>query len=203
MVLVGLTGGIGAGKSTVAALLRERGAVLVDADLIARQIVEPGRATLAALVERFGPEILQADRTLNRQVLADLAFADDQGKAALNAITWPAIADEMRREVDAAPSGAVIVVDAALLLEAGFGLSGQYEQVIVVEAPIDDRLDRLELRGLRRDDAARRIAAQMSDEERREYATFVVDNGGSIDELAPQIDALWAELLHATSNATE
>ena len=103
MVLVGLTGGIGAGKSTVAELLRTRGAVLVDADLIARQIVERGQPTLAALVERFGPEILQDDGTLNRQALADLAFADDDGKEALNAITWPAIAIEMQREVDAAP----------------------------------------------------------------------------------------------------
>jgi dephospho-CoA kinase len=100
----------------------------------------------------------------------------------------------MQRQVDAAPDHAVVVVDAALLLESAFGLEGGYEQVVVVEAPLDDRLDRLEARGLRRDDAARRIAAQMSDEERREHATFVVDNGGDVDDLAPQIDALWTLL---------
>ena len=169
-MLVGLTGGIGSGKSTVAELLVERGAVLVDADLIARAIVEPGRPALRALVERFGDGILQPDGSLHRQALADLAFATDEGKQALDDITWPAIREEMQRQVDEAPPGAVVVVDAALLLESAFGLEGGYEQVVVVEAPIDVRLDRLEARGLRRDDAARRIAAQLSDEERREHA---------------------------------
>ena len=194
MVLVGLTGGIGSGKSTVDELLVRRGAVLVDADVIAREIVEPGRPALGALVDRFGGAILQADGSLDRQALADLAFSTDEGKQALNDITWPAIRDEMQRQVDAAPDDCVVVVDAALLLESSFGLEGGYEQVVVVEAPIDVRLDRLEARGLRRDDAARRIAAQMSDEERREHATFVIDNAGSVDDLEPQIDALWTML---------
>jgi len=193
-VLVGLTGGIGSGKSTVDELLVRRGAVLVDADVIAREIVEPGRPALGALVDRFGDAILQADGSLDRQALADLAFSTDEGKQALNDITWPAIRDEMQRQVDAAPDDCVVVVDAALLLESSFGLEGGYEQVVVVEAPIDVRLDRLEARGLRRDDAARRIAAQMSDEERREHATFVIDNAGSVDDLEPQIDALWTML---------
>lgn len=193
-MLVGLTGGIGSGKSTVDELLVRRGAVLVDADVIAREIVEPGRPALGALVDRFGGAILQADGSLDRQALADLAFSTDEGKQALNDITWPAIRDEMQRQVDAAPDDCVVVVDAALLLESSFGLEGGYEQVVVVEAPIDVRLDRLEARGLRRDDAARRIAAQMSDEERREHATFVIDNAGSVDDLEPQIDALWTML---------
>jgi dephospho-CoA kinase len=195
-MLVGLTGGMGAGKSTVAELLVARGAVLVDADLIAREVVEPGRPALGALAERFGDGILRPDGSLDRQALADLAFASEEGKQALNDITWPAIREDMQRRVDAAPDDAVVVVDAALLLESAFGLEGGYEQVVVVEAPLDARLDRLEARGLRRDDAARRIAAQMSDEERREHATFVVDNGGDVADLAPQIDTLW-ELLTA------
>jgi dephospho-CoA kinase len=119
----------------------------------------------------------------------------------LNDITWPAIAAEMRRQVDAAPTDAVVVCDAALLLEGGFGLAGEYEQVIVVEAPLDDRIARLEQRGLGRDDAARRIAAQMSDDERREYATAVVDNDGTIDDLAPQVDELWRELTRSVTPA--
>jgi dephospho-CoA kinase len=194
MVLVGLTGGIGAGKSTVAGLLVEKGALLVDADVIAREIVEPGRPTLAALAERFGDGIVQPDGTLDRQGLADIAFSTEEGKQALNDITWPAIRDEMRRIVDAAPADSVVVVDAALLLESGFGLEGAYDHVVVVEAPLDARLDRLEARGLRRDDAARRVAAQMSDDERREHATFVVDNGGDVTDLGPQIDDLWSML---------
>ena len=135
MQLVGLTGGIGAGKSTVADLLVGRGAVLVDADVIAREIVEPGQPALASLVERFGAAILRPDGSLHRQALADLAFASDEGKQALNDITWPAIREEMQRRVDAAPDDAVVVVDAALLLESAFGLEGGYEQVVVVEAP--------------------------------------------------------------------
>lgn len=197
MQLVGLTGGIGAGKSTVASLLAHAGAVVVDADLIARQIVEPGQPTLSALAEHFGAGIVRPDGTLDRQALADLAFADDEAKAALNAITWPAITAEMRHQVDAAPDDAVVVVDAALLLEGGFGLSGEYVEVIVVEAALEDRLDRLVARGLRRDDAARRIASQQSDEERREYATYVIDNSGTVDDLAPQVDAVWRALRNA------
>jgi dephospho-CoA kinase len=199
MVLVGLTGGIGAGKSTVAQLLVGRGAVLVDADAIAREIVEPGRPTLRALADRFGDEIIDAEGALRRQALADVAFASDEGKQALNDITWPAIAAEMRHQVDAAPRDAVVVCDAALLLEGGFGLAGEYEAVVVVEAPLEARLDRLEVRGLRRDDAARRIAAQMSDDERRDFATFVLDNSGSIGDLEPQVDALWKTLERITS----
>jgi len=197
MVLVGLTGGIGAGKSTAAELLVERGAVLIDADVIAREIVEPGRPALAALVERFGDGILQPDGSLDRQALADLAFASDGGRQALNGITWPAIQDEVQRRIDAAPGDAVVVLDAALLLESSVGRSRTYDQVVVVEAPLDDRLDRLEARGLSRDDAARRIAAQMSDADRREHATWVLDNGGDISALGSQVDALWKVLTEA------
>ena len=197
MVLVGLTGGIGAGKSTAAELLVERGAVLIDADVIAREIVEPGRPALAALVERFGDGILQPDGSLDRAAVADLAFASDEGRQALNGITWPAIQEEVQRRIDAAPDDAVVVLDAALLLESSVGRSRVYDQVVVVEAPLDDRLDRLEARGLRRDDAARRIAAQMSDADRREHATWVLDNGGDVATFRSQVDALWKGLTEA------
>ncbi len=194
MLLVGLTGGIGAGKSTVAQLLRERGAVVVDADEAGRTVVEPGKPALAALAEHFGDGILQPDGSLNRAALADLAFADDESTAVLNGITWPAMRDEIQRQVDAAPADSVVVCDAAILLESDFARQFMRDVVIVVEAPMDARIDRLVARGLRPEDAARRLAAQMSDEERRKYATHVIDNGGSPADLVPQVDALWAEL---------
>ncbi len=194
MLLVGLTGGIGAGKSTVAQLLRERGAVVVDADEAGRTVVEPGKPALAALAEHFGDGILQPDGSLNRAALADLAFADDESTAVLNGITWPAMRDEIQRQVDAAPADSVVVCDAAILLESDFARQFMRDVVIVVEAPMDARIDRLVARGLRPEDAARRLAAQMSDEERRKYATHVIDNGGSPADLVPQVDSLWAEL---------
>jgi dephospho-CoA kinase len=197
MLLVGLTGGIGAGKSTVASLLEERGAVVVDADEAARAVVEPGRPALRALAERFGGGIVRADGSLDRPALADLAFATDDAKADLNAITWPAIAEEIQRQIDAAAPDAIVVCDAALLLESDFAEQFRRGVVIAVEAPIDVRLDRLVRRGLRPDDAARRLAAQMTDDERREHATHVIDNGGDVDALVPQVDALWADLERA------
>jgi dephospho-CoA kinase len=197
MLLVGLTGGIGAGKSTVASLLEERGAVVVGADEAARAVVEPGRPAQRALAERFGGGIVRADGSLDRPALADLAFATDDAKADLNAITWPAIAEEIQRQIDAAAPDAIVVCDAALLLESDFAEQFRRGVVIAVEAPIDVRLDRLVRRGLRPDDAARRLAAQMTDDERREHATHVIDNGGDVDALVPQVDALWADLERA------
>jgi dephospho-CoA kinase len=194
MLLVGLTGGIGAGKSTVAELLRQRGAVIIDADQAGRTVVEPGRPALAALVQHFGDGILQPDGSLDRPALADLAFATDESTAVLNGITWPAMRDEIQRQVDEAPPDAVVVCDAAILLESDFAEQFMRDVVIVVEAPMDARIDRLVARGLRPEDAARRLAAQMTDEERRTYATHVVDNDGDPEDLVPQVDALWAEL---------
>jgi dephospho-CoA kinase len=204
MLLVGLTGGIGAGKSTVAELLRQRGAVIIDADEAGRTVVEPGTPALAALVQHFGDGILQPDGSLDRPALADLAFATDESTAVLNGITWPAMRDEIQRQVDEAPPDAVVVCDAAILLESDFAEQFMRDVVIVVEAPMDARIDRLVARGLRPEDAARRLAAQMTDEERRTHATHVVDNGGDPEDLVPQVDALWAELQsRATTRASE
>jgi dephospho-CoA kinase len=194
MVMVALTGGIGSGKSTVAGLLAHRGAVLVDADAIAREVVEPGTPALAALAARFGDGILAEDGTLDRGALARVAFADDESRAALEAITHPAINDEFTRRLRDAPAAAIVICDVPLLVESTQARSRGYELVIVVEAPRDVRLQRLEARGVPRDDAERRMAAQASDEDRRQLATYVIDNGGDLAALEPQVDAVWRDL---------
>jgi dephospho-CoA kinase len=192
MFMVGLTGGIGAGKSTVARLLEARGAVVVDADVIARQVVEPGAPALARLVERFGADILRPDGSLDRAALAEKAFVTDDDRKDLEAITHPAIGEEFLRQVAAAPPGAIVVHDVPLLVESTRGTL--YGAVIVVEAPLEVRLARLEERGIPRDDARRRIAMQASDQDRRKVATWVVDNAGDRAALESQVDRIWTEL---------
>ena len=192
MLVVGLTGGIGSGKSTVAAMLARRGAVVIDADAIAREVVEPGSPALAALVERFGPDILDAGGSLDRKALAARAFADEESRKALEAITHPAIGEEFLHRISDAPEGSVVIHDVPLLVEGG--MAARYAAVIVVEAPRDVRLDRLEQRGIDRADAEARMAAQASDAERREVATWIVDNSGDLDGLEEQVDAIWIDL---------
>ncbi len=194
MLLVGLTGGIGAGKSTVANLLAQHGAVIVDADEVARAIVEPGQPALAKLVDRFGPEILDADGRLDRAAVAKVAFADDASRRDLEAITHPAINDEFSRRVAASPSDAIVVLDVPLLVESPQARKRPYQTVIVVEAPREVRLARLEARGVDRADAEARMAAQAADEERRKLATYVLDNGGDHAELERKIDEIWSDL---------
>jgi len=194
VLLVGLTGGIGAGKSTVANLLADRGAVIVDADEAARAVVEPGEPALAKLVDRFGPGILDADGRLDRAAVAKVAFADDESRRDLEAITHPAINEEFTRRVADAPSDAIVVLDVPLLAESEQARKRPYQTVIVVEAPRDVRLARLETRGVNRADAESRMAAQADDEERRKLATYVVDNGGDVVALERQIDEIWSDL---------
>lgn len=193
MLLVGLTGGIGAGKSTVAALLAERGAVILDADQVAREVVEPDQPAFAALVARFGPSIVGADGRLDRQALANVAFATPESKAALDAITHPAIHAEFGRRMQDAPDG-IIVMDVPLLVESKTAAERGYEVVIVVEAPEALRLDRLEGRGVPREDAQARMRAQATDEERRAVATHLIDNGADQAALEAQVDTLWTDL---------
>ena len=193
MLLVGLTGGIGAGKSTVAALLAERGAVILDADQVAREVVEPDQPAFAALVEQFGPSIICPDGRLDRQALADVAFATPESKAALDAITHPAIHAEFGRRMLEAPDG-IIVMDVPLLVESKTAAERGYEVVIVVEAPEALRLDRLEGRGVPRADAQARMRAQATDEERRAVATHLIDNSSDQAALVAQVDALWTDL---------
>ena len=190
MKLIGLGGGIGAGKSTVSLALAARGAVIVDADVIARQVVEPGTPGLAALVDRFGPTILQADGSLDRKGLAAVAFADAESLAALNAITHPAIGAEINRQIRAqVGTDRVVILDAALLFDRERdGLVGS----VVVDVDPEVAIGRLIAhRGFAEDDARRRVSAQMSREERVAKADRVVDNSGSLADLEPQIDAVW------------
>jgi dephospho-CoA kinase len=195
MVMAALTGGIGSGKSTVAALLARRGAVLVDADVIAREVVEPGTPALAALAERFGAGILAPDGFLDRPALARVAFADDESRAALEAITHPAINEEFGRRMRDAPADAIVICDVPLLAESTQAQARGYQLVIVVEAPRAVRLERLEARGVARDDAERRMAAQASDEDRRRLATYVIDNRGDLAALEAQVDTVWDDLV--------
>ncbi len=190
--MVGLTGGIGAGKSTVAALLAARGAVVIDADAIAREVVEPGTPTLAKLVERFGAEILRDDGSLDRAALAAVAFDDDETRKELEAITHPAIGEEFLRRVADAPPNAVVVHDVPLLVESKRGLRVR-RRSSSSRRRSRLRLDRLESRGVPRDDARRRIGLQATDEERRAVATCLVDNAGDLDALEAQFDDIWAD----------
>jgi dephospho-CoA kinase len=194
VLLVGLTGGIGAGKSTVSDLLARKGAVIVDADEVARAVVEPGTATLATIVERFGPDVLGPDGRLDRVALARVAFTDEESRQALEGITHPAIGKEFLRRVADAPQDRIVVLDVPLLVESEQGRSRPYEAVIVVEAPLEVRLARLEARGVDRADAGRRMAAQAGEEERRAVATYVIDNSGDFPELERQVDEVWADL---------
>ena len=203
MLLVGLTGGIGAGKSSVAALLADRGAVILDADQVARDVVEPDQPAFAALVERFGPEIVGPDGRLDRPKLAEIAFATDDGTADLNAIVHPAVGREFLARMQAAPSDAIVGCDVPLLVESETARSRGYEFVIVVEAPLDTRLDRLEERGVPRDDALARIAQQATDEERQAIATHLVDNAGDRAALEKQVDVIWQDLVRLDAEKAE
>jgi dephospho-CoA kinase len=188
---IGLTGGIGSGKSTVAGLLAARGARIVDADRIAREVVAPGSAGLAAVVAAFGPDVLTADGALDRPALAAVVFADPQARARLDGIVHPLVRARAAELVAEAPADAVVVQDVPLLVETGQAAS--YDLVLVVEADLETRVRRLVQRGLGADDARARIAAQATDEQRRAVADVVLDNSGTPEELEAQVDRFWAE----------
>jgi dephospho-CoA kinase len=188
---IGLTGGIGSGKSTVSALLAERGAVVVDADLIAREVVEPGTPGLAAVVEAFGTDVLAADGSLDRPALAAVVFADPAARRRLDGIVHPLVRARASELEAAAPPGAVVVHDVPLLVETG--RAGRFDLVLVVAADVETRVARLVRRGLTEDDARARIAAQATDEQRRAVADVVLDNSGTPEQLAAQVDRFWRE----------
>jgi dephospho-CoA kinase len=190
---VGLTGGIGAGKSEVSKRLAAYGAVLIDADLIAREVVAPGTAGLAEVVEAFGAGVLGPDGALDRVALGDIVFADSDKLERLNAIVHPRVGARMRELEEAARPGSVIVHDVPLIAENG--LAGSYDLVVVVDVPPRIQLDRLvRLRGMSREQAQARMAAQASREQRLAIASIVLDNSGSIAELDRQVGELWTEL---------
>ncbi len=192
---IALTGGIGSGKSTVASLFAERGAVVVDADVIAREIVEPGQPAWEEIREAFGPGVIGADGRLRRTQLAEIVFSDAEALARLNSITHPRIAARSAELLASAPSGAVVVYDMPLLVEQGPGALGGWDAIVVVDASDDLRLARLMDRGMDREDAERRIRAQATREERLAIADHVVDNSGDPQDLARSVDALWRELI--------
>ena len=194
MTRVALTGGIGSGKSSVAVLLAEHGAVVVDADQIARDLVQPGQPALAEIVAQFGESVLLPDGSLDRPGLAAIVFGDDDRLAALNAIMHPRIARRTAALMAAASPGSVLVHDMPLLVEQG--IRPGWDHIIVVEAPLQLRLQRLARdRGIAPDDARARMAAQASDDERRAVADTVIVNDGDREQLAAAVAALWPALV--------
>ena len=193
MILVGLTGGIGSGKSTVSAALAERGAVIVDADAIVRDVQQPGSPVLQQLAERFGAQVIAADGSLDRAAVAAVAFSDPEALKDLNKIVHPAVGAEMTARVMAQrDTEHIVVMDIPLLTEnPRDGLQG----VIVVDVPTDLQVERLvRYRGFDEADAMARIGKQATRQQRLATARFVVDNSGELDALPAQIDALWAYL---------
>lgn len=197
MDVVGLTGGIAAGKSTVARRLAELGAVVIDADQLARDAVQPGSPGLAAIVDRFSAAVLAEDGSLDRPALGRIVFADDEARQALNGIVHPevrrlyadAVADARARD-----PRAVIVYDVPLLAEAR--AADEFGTIVVVDAPAPVRIERLvTLRGMERAEAENRVAAQISDADRRAMADVVIDSSGSVDDTLAQTDALWQRLI--------
>lgn len=193
MLWVGLTGGIGAGKSTVARRLVEHGAVLVDADVLAREVVAPGSDGLSALVERFGEEILDAEGALDRPAMAGRVFDDDSARADLNGIVHPRVAARTAERMAEAPEDAIVVHDVPLLVENGY--EAGYHLTVIVDAPVEDRIRRLVERGLEESDARARIRAQADEQQRREAADVWLDNGGEVGDVLAEVDRLWTERL--------
>jgi dephospho-CoA kinase len=190
---VGLTGGIGAGKSEVSRRLAAQGAVIIDADAIAREVVEPGTEGLAEVVEAFGPEVLRADGSLDRPRLGDIVFADSAKREQLNAIIHPKVAERMAELEQAAGPGAIVVHDVPLIAENG--RADVYDLVVVVDAPPRSQIERLQRhRDMTRQQAEARMAAQASREQRLAIADIVLDNSGSLAELDRQVGDLWATL---------
>ena len=193
MFRLGLTGGIGSGKSTVSARLASHGAIVIDYDLLAREAVEPGTLALAAITERFGDDVIAADGTLDRTALGAVVFGDDAARHDLEAITHPAIFDLAIAREATVPDDAVVVHDHPLLVEVG--MDAFCDLVVVVDVPEDVQVERLvTLRGMTEVDARARLAAQGSREERAAAADIVLDNTGSIEDLEARVDEIWTRI---------
>jgi dephospho-CoA kinase len=190
---VGLTGGVGSGKSTVSAMFAELGAVVVDADLLAREVVAPGTEGLAAVVAAFGDAVLTADGELDRPAMGALVFADAERRRTLEGIIHPRVRARAAEIEAAAPPGVVVVHDIPLLTETG--QESSFDAVVVVDVPVATQVERMvRLRSMTREEAEARIAAQATREERLAVATHVIDNSGSLEELRTRVSEVYAEL---------
>jgi dephospho-CoA kinase len=190
---VGLTGGVASGKSTVSAMLAELGAVVVDADLLAREVVAPGTDGLAEVVAALGTEVLTADGALDRPAVGAIVFADEGKRRALEAVIHPRVRARAAEIEAGAPAGAVVVHDIPLLTETG--QAGSFDAVLVVDVPVEVQVERMvAVRGMSRADAEARVAAQATREQRLAVATHVLDNTGSLEDLRARVDAVYAEL---------
>jgi dephospho-CoA kinase len=183
---VGLTGGVASGKSTVSQMMADLGAVVIDADLLAREVVAPGSEGLAEIVEAFGPDVLTADGELDRPAVGAIVFADPDKRKVLEAIIQPRVRARGAEIEAEAPEGALVVHDIPLLAETG--QAGAFDAVVVVDVPTEVQLDRMvRLRGMTQEDAEARIAAQASREDRLAIATYVIDNTGTYDDLRERV----------------
>jgi dephospho-CoA kinase len=205
MYLIGLTGGIASGKSVVSSRLAERGAVVVDADVLAREVVEPGTPGLAAIAERFGPQVIAADGTLDRPALGAIVFSDPGKRLMLNSITHPAVwkrARELFAAAEARAPRAIVVYDVPLLVEAAGDRPIAFDLVVVVQAGEQTRLRRLvELRGMTEDEARHRIGSQATDAERLAIADVVIDSDGTLEATLAAADDLYERTLQRVSEA--
>ena len=196
MQLIGLTGGIASGKSVVAARLAEHGAVVVDADQIAREVVEPGTPALARIAEEFGDSVIASDGSLDRAALGALIFSSPEKRLALNAITHPAVLDRSRALFEAAGAAdpdAIVVYDVPLLVDGG--RAEEFELIVVVNANTETRISRMmELRGMSHDEALHRLNSQATNTERLAIADVVIDSNGTLEQTLEQADALWEKL---------
>ena len=193
MLRVGLTGGIGAGKGEVARRLAAFGALVIDADQVAREVVAPGTPGLEEIVKEFGAGVLRPDGSLDRELLGEMVFSDAALRGKLNAIVHPRVGERMREIEESAAAADVVVHEIPLLAEGG--LASAFDVVVVVDAPPDVQVERLvSMRGMTRTNALARMSAQASREDRLAVATFVVDNSGSLEDLDGRVAALWDEL---------
>jgi dephospho-CoA kinase len=199
---VGLTGGIGAGKSEVTRRFAALGAHVIDADALAREVVAPGTPGLEAVIEEFGPGVRAADGSLDREAVAAIVFNDDEARTRLNGIVHPLIGErvfELLAEYEAADPDGVLLNDVPLIAEAG--VAERYEVIIVVDAPVETQLDRLvRLRGMTREAAQARIDVQASREQRLALADYVITNDGDLDALDRQVTEVWAALKSLVKN---
>ena len=195
--IVGLTGGIGSGKSTVSSMLADRGAIVIDADAIVRELQRSGTDVFREIVEVFGPEIVGADGELDRPKLASIVFADQEKRNVLTSIVWPKVGERVVAALAEAPSDAIVILDVPLMAETPHGSRRNAEAVIVVDASKESQLRHLAEKGIAPADAEARMAAQASREDRLKIADHVLTNDGSLNDLAAQVEALWSVLQQA------